>query len=241
MAIRLEHQPIGIGGLAAYAAGRGKKKERDRKYFTDIIQNQQARADKYNLAANQQKFQLDRDANQNFLADTRAVAQDRAATDRAALQAEERERERDEGRTYAEGRDALSVARSDFEDGRDYARKVAGDLPDISRLSPGDRKKLEPYINTINTLATSSYDVDEPDTGAGFQDAIKDFYSTYNAFEKPTLADDAASDTVYRDRSGAPYNEPGPIAHKPFAKLVPIAICVFGGHYERTLLIISIP
>jgi macrodomain Ter protein organizer (MatP/YcbG family) len=58
MAIRLEHQPVGISGLAAYAAGAGRKRERDLKYGVQLAQQGQGRRDKYNLQANQQQFRI---------------------------------------------------------------------------------------------------------------------------------------------------------------------------------------
>jgi hypothetical protein len=49
MAITVVHQPVGTGGLAAYAAGRGRNQERQRKYITDLIAKQQERRDRFAL------------------------------------------------------------------------------------------------------------------------------------------------------------------------------------------------
>ena len=49
MAIRLEHKVGAIGGLSAFATGVGKAQERKKKYRTDLMLTQQARADKYGL------------------------------------------------------------------------------------------------------------------------------------------------------------------------------------------------
>src|SRR3990167_704361 len=169
MAIRLEHQPVGIAGLAAYAAGSGRRKERDRKYATDIIQNQQARADKYNLIANQQAFQVNRDQNQQaFIAGRerarnqwefgRDQAQNKFQLERDAAQDKAMgEREAARLKEFAE-RDKLDFARSKSEDSRDYARSILA--KPIPEGVPADmRRKLEKSRSAIGEMATSKFDL----------------------------------------------------------------------------------
>lgn len=64
MAIRFEYQPIGTGGLAAYAVGRGRARERGLKYAADLALRGQERRDRLNLIGQQQQFVRERDERQ---------------------------------------------------------------------------------------------------------------------------------------------------------------------------------
>src|SRR3990167_3528585 len=211
MAIRLEHQPVGISGLAAYAAGVGRAKERKSKYVTDLLQSQQARADKYNLLAQQQQFILGRDregARMDAAADARRNAMRVGEIEldaRLGMQQDE-SRAKDIGE-----KDNLDFSRSEFEDRREYARSTLSKLPPIPEYAPADvRRNLEKSRSAIAEMATSKFDLADPDTGAAFDDAVRSYQTDLGSTPKPSQAEQANRDTVYRDATGKAYDDPAP-------------------------------
>ena len=84
MAIRLEHKVGAIGGLSAFATGVGKAQERKKKYRTDLMQTQQARADKYGLTMQQHEWDLDKEERGMTAAKHAAAAKVTADKDAAA-------------------------------------------------------------------------------------------------------------------------------------------------------------
>jgi len=84
MAIRLEHKVGAIGGLSAFATGVGKAQERKKKYRTDLMLTQQARADKYGLTMQQHEWDLDKEERGMTAAKHAAAAKVTADKDAAA-------------------------------------------------------------------------------------------------------------------------------------------------------------
>ena len=200
MAIRVTHQPVGIGGLAAYASGRGRQKERDRKYATDLLLSQQGRRDKYNMQATQQAFLLERDqqqAERDVAGDVRRnnfrIGEVKLADELATERGEARDK------VYAD-RDKLGFDRDLFLSDRDAARKALAALPATPEgLDPDTLGRINDARSAISAFASRDFDTTEPETGAGLYDSLNDFYSTYNAIEKPSVEEQATKNIVNLD------------------------------------------
>ncbi len=202
MAIRLEHQPVGISGLAAYAAGAGRKRERDLKYGIQLAQQGQARRDKYNLQANQQAFSLQRDADQRQFTLDRDEIRDAFTLDREKdrerwhTEREERGHKRDD---FEHERD---IERDDFEHGRSvHAERVERGLEALAIPTPeGVPKELLEKIDAnrkaMRKFTDGTFDLDDKESGPAFEEAYRKHQKYLSLIPEKSNQDKASENIV---------------------------------------------
>jgi len=202
MAIRLEHQPVGISGLAAYAAGSGRKRERDLKYGVQLAQQGQGRRDKYNLQANQQAFSLQRDADQREFTLDRDEIRDAITLDR----------ERDRERWYTE-REERAHKRDDFEHERDkgydafkHGRSVYEDavgrgllalaIPTPEGVPKELLEKIEANREAMRKFTDGTFDLDDKESGPAFEKAYREHQRLLGLIPERSATDKSSENIV---------------------------------------------
>ena len=174
MAIRMEHPAWGIGGLAAYASGRGRAKERTRKYGVDMyLQQNYLRARQAELARQQQAaFQADQ---QQHAWNVEAAQQQNLwrtqAADREHAWDLERTKTLDEKRMREERFSSLPPIPKDLED------------PSMRRDLEGKRAAIR------DMLTTGRWDLTRPEVQAELEGLIGSYQTSISSWKPPSAAE----------------------------------------------------
>lgn len=189
MAIRIEHQLAGIGGLAAYSAGRGRAKERQTRYSLDLLaQKQQLQARREYLAAQQQAALQQR---QWEIADKNVA---NTLKEAAAKQQHDWDMEKFKATEARRTREARAA----------NLTEIPTDL-----LDSGIRRDLESKRTAIRDMLLSGrWDLENPEVSAKAQELIDSYEHIISTLPKTTPADVWNKDLTYVDeKTGWAYPE----------------------------------
>jgi len=147
MAIRLEHQPLAISGVAAYATGLGKSRDRQSKRTLDILREQQQYKFRQGLENQRRQFQLGVEGRRNAFTLDRDAMRDRAALDRIEL-SDELMGKREEDR--ADRMDARERKGTEYRMWSYLDDETRGAIDDIHKSSGGHFRG--PFADTWNKM-----------------------------------------------------------------------------------------
>lgn len=213
MAIRFEYSPGATGGLAAYAAGSGRRRQRELKYAVDLAQRGQERRDRFNLIGQQQNFAREMELGRNRWEALREVGRETARLGERKYAAD-LALDRDE---MVAKRAAEKLKLEDVAAVRKRAESAAGSLDIPSWVSPSDKVELEKEKATIKAFLKPDMDFADPGVQKTFNERLERFYARVGSMKPPSPSDEIKGSIVYRDPAGGGFfdeDRPGAIPYQ---------------------------